>query len=380
MRRLITFALAATALLPAGTARAADTGTIRGRVVDGVTGDPRAGVRVTLQGGNEDGSDPTRATARTGDDGRFGFTGLTTGDDRLYVVDATFEGGLFAGRALRLPADTDEPPVIDTTIKVWETTTDPTVIAITRDDLFLLPSDGGVSVIESVSIFNSSGLAYIGRGADEAAAPGQAPSIGFAVPDEAEDVQIIDSNLDIPGLVAAEFGFGATVAIPPGATRTTFSYRLPVASAQYDLSRTVLYPTAELNVHARPPLTIESNRLEEAGEQSIEGTVYRVWSSEEGIDAGDPVQMLAIADAGTPAALVAGIVAFAVLLAGAGALALRRRSGRPVDARGGVDREKVVTAIARLDVRYEAGEIDRGTWERERARLKRRLAESGAAP
>jgi hypothetical protein len=161
-----------------------------------------------------------------------------------------------------------------------------------------------------------------------------------------------------------------------GSNRTTFSYRLPETAAQRDISRTVLYPTAELNVHTRPPLTIESNRLEEAGEKSIEGTPYRVWTATDPIDAGDSLQMLAIAEAGTPAALIGGVIAFALLLVGAGAFALRRRSARPAPPRPRPDREKVMTAIARLDVRYEAGEIDKDAWQRERDRLKRRIAES----
>jgi hypothetical protein len=89
--------------------------------------------------------------------------------------------------------------------------------------------------------------------------------------------------------------------------------------------------------------------------------------------------MLVVAEAGSPAALVGGIVAFAVLLVGAGALALRKKAARPSVARRGVDREKVVAAIARLDVRYESGEIGRDAWERERRRLKSRIAEGDAA-
>lgn len=370
MRLLIALAVAVAAMLPLGPARGAETGTIRGRVVDGTTGDPRQDVQVTLQGGNEDGSGAIRTSARTGADGRFAFEELETGDERVYVVDATFQGGLFAGRALQLPSGTRESPVIETTIKVWETTTDPTVMAITRDDLFLLPSGGGIAVIESVSMLNSSAFAYIGRGAD-GEQPGDAPSIGFAVPDEAQDVRILDSNLDIPRLVPAEFGFGATIAIPPGVTRTTFTYRLPETAAQHDVSRTVLYPTAELNVHTRPPLTVESNRLTEGGEKSIEGTPYRVWTADGRIDAGDSLQILAVAEAGTPGLLIGGVVAFAALLLGAGAFALRRRGGPRSPTRPSrPERDAVMTAIARLDVRYQSGEIERDAWERERSRLK----------
>lgn len=383
MRLLIAFAVAAAGLFSLAPAHAAEIGTIRGRVVNGATNEPQPGARVTLQGGNRDGSDLIRRVATTDAGGRFSFDGLETGAARVYVVDVRFEGGLFAGRAVGLPSDTSKPPTIDTEIRVWETTTDPTVIGISRDDIFLLPSDGGLSVIESLSIVNSSDLAYIGRGADDEDASERTPSIGFALPPGAEDVRILDSDLDIPELLPAEFGFGATVAIPPDLHRTTFTYRLPEVSAQQDISRTILYPTSTLTVYAQPPLTIESNRLRETGEETIEGTRYRVWESDERIDSGDSLQMLAIAEAGTPMALLAGVAAFVVVVLAGGGVALRRHGRRkrasPARQRS-PGREAVLTAIARLDLDYQSGKVTVEAWERERARLKGLLAEGRTAP
>jgi hypothetical protein len=365
-------------LVYVGPANAADTGTIRGQVIDGNTGEPRSGARVVLVGADEDGSDRERATASTGHDGRFSFRGLATGDDRFYVVDAFFQGGLFVGRPVQLPPDTTTPPVIEATLRVWETTTDPTVITITRDDLFLIPGDDGVSAIEAVAFENSSDRAYIGRGADTDAPSERAPSIGFALPGGAEQVQVLESDLDIPELVPAEFGFAATIAIPPGPTATTFSYRLPDPAAQRDLSRPILYPTEELSIHTRPPLTLETNRLTEDDERTIEGTTYRVWTSDESLDSGDRLEVVAIAEAGVPAALIIGVGAFALVLVTGGAFAwtrTRRTTSSRSRPRKGPDRDAVMTAIARLDLDYEAGRVERDAWERERARLKEQLTE-----
>jgi hypothetical protein len=382
MRRVARLALATLVvgltLLP-GAAHAARTGTIEGRVVDGTTGRPRTNVEVRLQGGKAAGGDAIERSVTTDEQGRYSFGDLPTGDDRFYVVDALFQGGLFPGRALTLPADTSAPPVIKTTTRVWETTTDPTVIGLPRDDLFAISSDDGLGVIESVSILNSSDLAYIGRGGEDDSA-GEVPTIGFALPEGAGEVQIQQgTTLDIPKLVATDFGFAATVAIPPGESSVTFSYSLPDAGAQFELSRNALYPTGEISIYTRPPLTVSSNRLIESGEKSIEGTIYNLWTTKEGlIDSGDPVQILLVADAGRSSTLYAGVGAFAVVLLIVAVIGLRRirrvpRRAGPASATP-MTREQILTKIAELDLAFESGDLTKADWERQRAGLKKRVA------
>lgn len=386
MRRLGGFAAATVIVIcaipvPAG---AAHTGTITGRALDGTTGKPQSGVRIRLQGGDSGGDRITR-WATTGADGRYSFKDLTTGDGRAYVVDAYFDGGFFPGRALRLPADTARPPVIDTTVKVWPTTTDPTVIRLAGDDLFAIPSKDGLGVIESVSVLNASAQAYIGRGGTSDAGPGSgtpqsAPSLGFSLPDGATQVQVLDSNLDVPRLVAADFGFAMTVAVPPGESRITFGYRLDGETSQFDLSRNALYPTEEMSVYAKPPLTVQANRLTDAGERTISGTRYRLFQSGDPLESGDPVQVLVVADAGRPIGLFAGVAGFVVLVIVGLAIGLRRRR-RPAAATQSKppgDRDALLTEIARLDLEFENGGVSRGEWERERARLKKELTEQGS--
>ena len=341
--------------------------------MDGSTGKPVAHVQVKLEGGGSEGETQTR-TFETGADGRYSFGKLPAGDQFVYVVDAFYRGGLFAGRALQLPSDTSESPVIDTTVKVWAPTTDPTVIGLPRDDLFAISSKEGLGVIESVSVLNSSGLAYIGRGGEDGSA-GKVPTLGFTLPEGAADVQILDSNLDIPKLVATDFGFATTVAIPPGETKITFSYSLPESDAQFELSRNVLYPTGEISVYTRSPLTVASNRLVESGEKSIEGTTYNVWKSEKGlIESGDPIQILVTADAGKSATLLAGVGALGVVLLLGIVFALRRRARPATEPRpAGSARDQLLTKIARLDLAFETGDVSKEEWARRRARLKNAL-------
>lgn len=373
MRRLIAFLLALAVLAPSNAAAAA-RGRIEGRVINANTGEPQPGVKVTLTGANEDGSDGVRTVVRADERGRYSFAGLETGAERLYTVDARYDGGLFAGSALSLPADTVQVPVIDTTLRVWETTTDPTAILIQRDAIFAVPGEGGLGIIESVTIANTSQLAYIGRGG-----PNARGSVGFSLPSNAanEAVTIIDSTYDIPDIVRTDFGFAATIAVPPGETKVTFTYPLGGSVGTFDLSRTALYPILDFDVFVDEPLRIESNRLVSRGEESIGGRRYLRWAAEGGIDAGDPIQVNAIAEAGSGPLLLGIGLAAAALLAASGLWLLRRRRPAP-GAPGPLVPDDLLEAIAALDLRYRAGEIDEDEWSRTRADLKHRLRRTRA--
>lgn len=389
-----------------GYAAAAPEGTLKGKVVDATEGEPRPGVAVTLIGARPDGTDRTTEKVETDRRGRYRFEGLTPG--RIYAVQATFDGGLFAGTPIRMPTATDGAPVVDSTLRVWATTSNPAVIEITRNALFLSPSGDDLGVIESVVVTNSSPRAYIGRAGSMGGGgdPGATPTLGFSLPARTDpsSVVLVDSSWDGPPPVATDFGFGATVAIPPGETSTTFSYRTTGSGGVFDASRTVLYPTSELVVHAAPPLEIEGNRFVSDGSVRVAGRTYRRWTSTDRIEAGNVVQIAATARAGIDVRLLgAGIAAGLVVLGAAGlGLRTRRRSPRTAAAdprsvppattgrgasspaapatvtAGGTSRKDVVAAIASLDLEHDAGRLDDDEWLRRRDALKRRLGESSS--
>jgi len=340
-----------------------------------------------------DGEEMRIYKARTDDQGRYRFEGLATGDRLLYALDARYDGGLFAGRVLQIPEQENPAPVIDTTLKVWETTSDPRAVIFARDDLFVRPADGGLSVIESVTVANLTHLAYIGRAAslpdsspgDSTPAPpgpGPAASLGFALPVDGEcrpaECGIVASEpIDIPVIVRREYGFAATVAIPPGRSQITYSYRVEGSGGSFDLSRTALYPTAETSIYATEPIELDSARLFPDGERTIGDASYRVWSSREGIDAGDQIGAVAVAEAGASAALVGGVGALLLVTLLASGYALRRRrqsSPAPVQ-REPMSRDEIVRRIAELDLDFQAGHLEQGRWRTERTRLKELLSE-----
>lgn len=358
-------------------AAGAPTGTIRGRVINQTTGAGAAGVKVILSSGTASQDEVTSTEQVTDTRGRYLFEDLPTGADRFYAVDAVFDSGIFPGRAITIPDDTDEPPVIDSTLRVWNTTTDPSVLVIGRDDIFVSPSEeGGVGVVESVRIANLSDLAYVGRGADDAGAePGSVATVGFALPSDADNrqVSIVDSDLDIPGLLSTEYGFAITVALPPGETQITFSYPVEGLTGSFDLSRRALYPVASLQVFASSPLEVQSNRLSASGEVDVGGRSYDRYTADGDLDAGDPLQVVAVAEAGTPLGLVAGMAGVLALVAIAGAVPfVRSRRKKQVAPK---TREDLIRAIAELDHAHENGAIETDVWAARRAELKAELAD-----
>jgi len=382
--RLLAAALAVLLLLaPTRIAAQSDgRGTISGVVTNGTTNEPQPDVEIRLLGGLRDDegnfTQEVSEVARSDRRGRFEFTNLASGDDRAYALDAAFDGGSFPGGVVAIPSDGD---VIEVEQKVWDTTTDPRAIVIQRNNMFLLKGDDGASVIDSYTIVNVSEQAYIGRGATRETSEGApVPTLSFSFPEGSEGIQVADSDLDIPELLSTETGVGITSAVPPNETRITFAYRMPVNTGQIDLTRRALYPVLNLGVFAEPPFTIDSTRLTEDGEVTIEGETYTRYRSQESVTEGNSIPMIATAQGTNDTILIAGAVAVGVLLLVILIMVLvrgrtprspaERASALPVEE----SRDDLLVAIARLDLEHRNGKVDHDSWIEHRTELKARLA------
>lgn len=373
-------------------AKAASHGRIVGRVLNQATHRPQAHVKVTLTTQRSDGT-VQKKSVETGRNGRYEFDGLRTGKRFVYAIDGEFDRGLFAGSALQLPADTKTPPVVQSTLRVWPTTTDPSVIQLPRDDIFASQQGNSLAVLESVQIFNTSKRAYIGRGGGSNG--GTAPTIAFSLPPTVAtdqkgvpQVQLLDSDIDLPNLFSSEFGFAADAAIPPGKHKATFSYSVLGQGGSFDLSRNVLYPVVQFVVYATDPLDVRSNRLVDDGSVTVGAKTYARFSSADPINAGDPVQVLAVVRATTPVGLIAGLIVAGVLLLAFLAFGLLRRRRRvtappplPEEAPQPLGpRDALIEAIAKLDLEYQSGAVDEDAWRSRRALLRQELDENATGP
>lgn len=371
MRFLLLTSLAVIVVATASPALAADDGLVTGRIINQTTGRPATGATVELSGADEDGSGRISRTAKADEEGRYRFANLPSGEDWLYVVDAVFDGGRFPGSPFSFPAG--EKPSLQTSLKVWDSTTDPRSILIARDAMFVLPSENSVAVVESVTVLNHGNLAYVGRGGEDGTAE---TTFGFGLPARASQVAIQDASFDVPELVATDFGFGITVALPPGRSSFTYSYQVPADGLTYVLSKTALYPTADLLVFAGKPLRLDSDRMRESGTETVGGKIYSRWVTPGMVDAGDTVLIQAVAEA-EMAFLPFAIGAGALLLLVSGAyMFMRRRTSVADPAPEEESRDDLIAAIAALDVAHEAGDVSTVEWESRREKLKTKLIES----
>ena len=378
MRRLAAVALAGALVAVPAPAPAAQRGTIRGVIVDD-EGNPAGSATVILtileaQGGDD--RERTTTDAR----GRFSFPGLRTGRGFAYAIDARYDGGLFPGGTLQLPDDTSSAPVFRTRLKVWPTTADPQSVLVHRDYLFVRPFEDTLSVIESVTIANTTDRAYVGRARSMGVSSNDTtPTFGFALPQGAatETVRIQESDpMDIPRVVATDTGFGITAAVPPGETKVVFSYSVTGAGGVYEMSRPALYPTLDYALYLTDPLRVDTDRLRERGEATVGDRTYRVWRSAGTLEAGDLIQAQAVAEAGMSPALLWGAGAGFAALAALVAVALwwrKQRPGRTQQPARTATRREAMIEIAELDLMKESGEIDDREWEQRRHSMKARL-------
>jgi Carboxypeptidase regulatory-like domain len=370
------------ALSSAAIARPTGPGTIRGRVVDGSTGRPVDGIEVDLVGALPRRDGRFSLSSTTGSDGRYRFERLPTGDGRVYALSVEHKGGVFAGRPVVELGQSSGRAVVDSQLRVWDTISDPDAVLVQRHNLFVSQTEGGLGVIESLTIVNTSDSAYIGRARNFGRQSG-GTTFAFDLPQNARDGRMLpDSDFFGTPIAGTDSGFGLAVAIPPGEWRVMFAYTLAGSAGAYDLSHTALYPTLNTALHVSDGLAVDSNRLADAGEITIGERRYVRWSSDDVVEAGEPIQVAVTAEAGTSPWLVAG-------LAGAGLLAAalftwtmlrnRKSSGlHPGPRAAPASRERLVAAVAELDLRHDAGEIEDDEWKIRRAELKGALGRARA--
>lgn len=163
-------------------------------------------------------------------DGRFRFEQVRRADDLSYALGAAYAGRLFS---LRLPGEslTDEQ-----TLHIYDATSDPRVITISRIDLRVdaarLADWGAGLVVEQVIGFrNESDRIYTsGRGFDD----GREASLLVQLPQDAEMLQDADASryVGIEDMAGLPNSLIDTLPVPPGDQhQISLAYFLPYAGA-----------------------------------------------------------------------------------------------------------------------------------------------------
>lgn len=398
-------ALALSILLLPG-ARAQDGGVLEGQVINGTAGAPPAGagLDVTLhifQGDAE--VDTHQAVTQAG--GGFRFEGLATGGDLAYQPQVTYQGVRYTvPQPLRFEQGQTE---LDTTITVYETTTDEAAIRLQSVHV-IAESFGQVLRVSEVQVFgNVTDRTYVGsaEGAE------QGTTVLVSLPEGAVGIALAQ---DMPPerFVEATGGLRDTEPVLPGdgGSQVFLSYHLIVPGPTVPVQRQFPYPVDDFNILvAQPGLDLQSEDLISRGPQSFQGRQFGFYTAQD-LPAGQPVYIELLVDMtastslampgasseslppeGTAAsegssrgsqgllksigfALVLVVLLAAVAYPAATRPAARRKSPA-LTADPAVRR--LLAELADLQAALEEGRIDEGSYEQRRAALYKALRSAG---
>lgn len=362
-----------------------------GKVVMGTSGVPLPeGLRVTVLQTDDNGEPQgSPSFSPVAPDGSFSFE---AGPARGHLI-GLFHRGVTYSRLLE-PGQTE---AVELTI--FETTADPSVVKVASDSMTILQStaEGQSNVLEVLQLLrftNESDRAYTGSAPEPSpggAREGEQPRevLKLPLPESAFDVAPADAA-NGAGLATAGGRLVATTAVVPGQTSVAYLYKVKVPRTGWQLRREVYHPTDHVDLLVGKSLELGAApgfRFEE--DKTLGGVEYRRWRS----GALNPGAVLQ-ADIGFPAGSSNGVwFGFATVIAVVGALffggsiLLRRRRAAEALAAAGPDapaepgepsREELIEQVAALDLKFEAGGLDRTDYESERSSLLAKLGRPAA--
>ena len=317
-------------------------------------------------------------SVRTAATGSFRIAYPRTDSTAQYFVSTVYHGIAYVSGILAPEAGPEEA-----TLSVFDTTSARLPLRVRgRHVLIFSPTDNPLRrVAEIYDISNDSTVTGIVR-------EGQGPIWTATVPD---GVQEFSSGPEMMSNESMRFEQGRVAAyapVAPGLKRMAFTYALPPEAfpARFPID----HPTdvVEILIEDREA-TVEGPGLEETAPANIEGRVFRRFQAQ----AMAPPAVVTVGVPRAPAAPrgtnVALVLAVAAIATAALAFALRRSRTRVVRVPVASvplpesDVDALAREIAALDTAFEQStaptDAERETYERERDRLKRQLAERLAA-
>ena len=340
-------------------------------------------------------------------DGSFRFDDLPVDEGYYFLVETEHRDIRYTSPILAFsgPDFTEarvSPESIDTLLPVYETTSDPAGLLISRSNWIVEHEPGSLLVGQLFTFGNRGDRTYVGAEEDDLDTP---VTLVVPLPVDAREVEIQD------GLIGEVYRLRQhilydTRPVPPGEdTRQIFvRYRLPYTADAAEISFPVPYDTSMLNLlvadlpNLAVDLTVGDEVQEPAGQETIQGVLFRRWSAP--VSSSSPVhvslsglissggrdprpdrgtqmnQEMPVStpplDARIPIAFgsIVGIVLVAALLL----FIQRERTNTPLTLEQMVvRREELIDRIARLDDLHALGELGEKAWVGERTSLKKEL-------
>ncbi|GHO89593.1 carboxypeptidase-like regulatory domain-containing protein [Dictyobacter formicarum] len=377
---------------------AAENGQISGQVLDGTNKNtPVSGQDVTLQLAQGSSSRDV-GSVKTDAQGHFSFDKLATDQTISYVVYTRYQGAQYVSNAVVLNQKASQVA----NVQVYESTTSTDNIAVVRSTVLMRqadPAKGVINVSQAFSFQNLNKKTYVGS---LNASKGKPNALLFSLPTGVRNITL-GSGFSGYQVIQVNQGFATDAALLPGTNEFSYSYEVPYTGSTYTFSYETQYPTVSLSVLVDPGLHASSKDLTSAGIVNADNHVYHsftatVLPAHKQVSVALEGLALPASNAGSPsfnAATIWLIVGVLVLIAivvmiwfllrsqrkrvaanqkrGAGKQA---HSGDKETARASAadnPEQALLQELLKLDKEYEAGNITKERYEKQRARTKARL-------
>ena len=359
---------------------------VEGAVTNGTSGGgPVAGLtalfhRQTLEG-------TSIVETKVDEDGRFRFDDVSFDPTALFGVTVEYQGAVY-GRDIDLSGGSPLP----FEVTVYESSSDDTLLTIPRVSVIYSQADKASQTLwafEIIGIRNATDRTYV-------PGPGPMQLLRFGLPPDATDLRL-DTNLAGTEVIQVDRGFALSAVVPPAedAYEVGFSYQFPYAGDRASVTKSYLYGAESLRVLAVPDtVTLSSDQLDGPESVDIGGVSYQLMATADAprgfrlslelLDLPQPsfaerverrvrqVRPEYLAPAGLGLLLVS-LIGFALWRRGTG----RRGLGM---AEAGTERDLLVREIARLEDRFDRGDLDEEQYHNERAALLEKLSSLSAPP
>lgn len=321
------------------------------------------------------GQEVTRTPGQTDADGRFVFEQLTTGDAFEYVVGIRYEGRLYRSASVRLQSGQD---VTDLAVEVQQAavqTEDPMAAMYIANHLKVIAlRDDHLAVREIVRLIKSEQAAS-GKGQDSLYIP--LPQ-GYGA---LTDLQ----GLDADHVRFERSGLFYTTQLVAGEHRIVLSYEMPFRHKVITMLAERSLPTISLDILVQDTQLIASSNLRFEGRVSFESHAFTHFRGSDLLPQSRSWIQITRQGATIPFlregaySVIIGMVLFAI----GWAWASPRGGAEPAEPKTAeiagdirtldAARFRLFEEIARLDDAYEAGTLNRMTYERQRDAYKSQL-------
>ena len=355
----------------------------------------------------------TARIAPIGVDGSFEFENLPVDEGFYFLVETEHRNVRYTSPILAFSGpdfteDRTGPERIDTTLTVFETSTEADGLHVTRANWIVEHTPGSLLIGQLYTFGNRSDRTIVGNDSGLFDVP---VTLAIPLPDNAREVAIQDGSVGEAYRLRQQILYDTRPVLPGPSSRQVFvRYRLPYSGESAQISFLVPYETGLLNllVAELPGLEVNFEVGDEsygpAGQETIQGVDFRSWSAP--VSSGSPVSLtlrgliaagesdprpdretqpnraLPVStpplDARVP--LTFGAVVAFVLLTAILVLVQRERTRSPQSAdQLTARREELIDSIARLDDLHSLGELEERSWKKKRDSLKRELIEVALA-